>query len=456
MLKSINGSEYYNTSTAIFFNVGGLSFRCRLTTLLTKKPKGRLGIFASYNHEERLKFCDGYIISTNEYYFERSAKLFDIIYKYYVQGTLHKPLDLCEEEFISELEYWEIPFTEIDGCCYNLLKINSTYHFNEPNKTEIDKEIYEKNENNITFKQKIREICEGDGSYISITFIFISILFVMASVLSLILGSVRELQVPMILLNKSEIQIPYDDIKKFKNVYWEPHPFFIITENICIFWFTFEYLLRFIVADNRIHFMSNILNFVDLISIFPFYLELSLSLLDFDVSNFTDIKGAFLIVRIMRVLRVVRILKLGRYSSGMRTFALTLKSSAKQLGMMGMVLTTAVIFFSTLVYFVEKDELNTPFTSIPAAFWWSIVSLTTVGYGDVIPVTVAGKLIASGAIISGVLVLALPITIIVDNFMKVTSDISPSLLYGSNQYTSTISYTPGFKCNERKEPKEEK
>lgn len=72
----------------------------------------------------------------------------------------------------------------------------------------------------------------------------------------------------------------------------------------------------------------------------------------------------------MRVLRVVRILKLGRYSSGMRTFALTLRSSARQLGMMGMVLLTGVIFFSTLLYFVEKDEPHTPFTSIPAAFWW--------------------------------------------------------------------------------------
>ncbi|PIO53254.1 hypothetical protein TELCIR_25418, partial [Teladorsagia circumcincta] len=78
---------------------------------------------------------------------------------------------------------------------------------------------------------------------------------------------------------------------------------------------------------------------------------------------------ALLVVRVLRVLRVVRILKLGRYSSGMRTFALTLRSSARQLGMMGMVLSTGVVFFSTLLYFVEKDEVDTPFTSIPAAFW---------------------------------------------------------------------------------------
>uniref|UniRef100_A0A0N4Z3W7 BTB domain-containing protein n=1 Tax=Parastrongyloides trichosuri TaxID=131310 RepID=A0A0N4Z3W7_PARTI len=421
MLKPMYGDEDNLTST-IRFNVGGISFRCRLITLLSKKPKGRLGLFASYTHEERLKCCDGFISSNNEYYFERSAKLFDIIYKYYVQGTLHKPLDLCEEEFISELEYWQIPNTEVDACCYNLLKINNIYHFNENNAKQNSENMNDEIRNNLTCRQKIQAFCEGDGSCLSTVFIFISILFVMASVLSLILGSVRELQVPMVIKNKTEIRISVEEINNYENVYWEPHPFFLITEHICILWFTFEFLLRFSVANNRLQFVCSLLNFVDLISIIPFYLELCLSICGFDVSNFTDIKGAFLVVRIMRVLRVVRILKLGRYSSGMRTFALTLKSSARQLGMMGMVLSTAVIFFSTLVYFVEKDEANTPFTSIPAAFWWSIVSLTTVGYGDVIPVTTAGKLIASGAIISGVLVLALPITIIVDNFMKVTSE----------------------------------
>ncbi|GMT35105.1 hypothetical protein PFISCL1PPCAC_26402, partial [Pristionchus fissidentatus] len=181
-----------------------------------------------------------------------------------------------------------------------------------------------------------------------------------------------------------------------------------------------RYILRICVAPSRIHFLCGIMNIVDLIAIVPFYLEMGLALIGIDIASLSDIKGALLVVRVLRVLRVVRILKLGRYSSGMRTFALTLKSSARQLGMMGMVLSTGVVFFSTLLYFVEKDEKDTPFTSIPAAFWWAIVTMTTVGYGDCVPVTIPGKLIASGAIISGVLVLALPITIIVDNFMKVS------------------------------------
>ncbi|KAH7673087.1 KVS-1 protein, partial [Aphelenchoides avenae] len=204
------------------------------------------------------------------------------------------------------------------------------------------------------------------------------------------------------------------------DVIWEPHPSFVYLETVCVVWFTIEYVLRFTVAPIRCRFIFELLNIVDLIAILPFYLEIFLGMFGFDVASLSDIKGAFLIVRILRVLRVVRILKLGRYSAGMRTFALTLRSSARQLGMMGMVLFTGVIFFGTLMYYVEKDEPDTPFTSIPATFWWAIVTMSTVGYGDCTPATIPGKLIASGAILCGVLVLALPITIIVDNFMKVS------------------------------------
>ncbi|VDL71222.1 unnamed protein product [Nippostrongylus brasiliensis] len=79
------------------------------------------------------------------------------------------------------------------------------------------------------------------------------------------------------------------------------------------------------------------------------------------------IVGAFLVIRILRVLRVIRVLKLGRYSSGLQMFGKTLKASFRQLGMMAMVVLTGVIFFSTLVYFLEKDEPGSQFYSIPAA-----------------------------------------------------------------------------------------
>uniref|UniRef100_A0AC34FQW0 BTB domain-containing protein n=1 Tax=Panagrolaimus sp. ES5 TaxID=591445 RepID=A0AC34FQW0_9BILA len=369
--------------------------------------------------------CDAYFVETNEYFFERAPKLFAAIYKYYSTGALHRPLDVCEVEFYTELVYWNISEDQISPCCWPRQS-----HLSD-SQEDLSITSKKRSDENLTLRERIYQFTEGDGSYTSLIFTSLSIGFVLISVLGLVLGSIHEFQVQI--HKKANISKRYNDSDPLSPstspspsadiIMFEPHPFFDYLETTCIIWFTIEYLLRIFVAPKRISFVFELLNIVDLIAILPFYLELSLTIFGFDSSSLADIKGAFLVVRILRVLRVVRILKLGRYSSGMRTFALTLRSSARQLGMMGMVLFTGVIFFSTLIYYVEKDELHTPFTSIPSAFWFVLVTMTTVG--DSVPVTTAGKLIASGAIVSGVLVLALPITIIVDNFMKVSGNHQP-------------------------------
>lgn len=79
--------------------------------------------------------------------------------------------------------------------------------------------------------------------------------------------------------------------KKFIEIIWEPHPIFEYIEIVCIIWFTIEYFLRFCVAPNRLTFSFEVLNIVDLIAILPFYLEIILALLGFDVASLNDIKG---------------------------------------------------------------------------------------------------------------------------------------------------------------------
>ncbi|KAI6226120.1 hypothetical protein M3Y99_01328500 [Aphelenchoides fujianensis] len=402
-------------------NVGGSSYRLRTATIRRGVADSRLAHFAAQTHENRLRLCDAYFEATNEYFYERSAKLFDCVYKLYASGQLHRPLDVCESEFLSELQFWRIPESLIATCC-------------QPQYEPIDESLEDltaakKRLQDETMRERLYRFCEGDGTTASTIFAGISICFVLISVGGLVLGSIEEFQIPYERVDNQMVVV--QNVSKAKTppgITWEPHHFFAVLETVCIAWFTLEYALRLVVAPDRGQFMRGVLNVVDLLAIFPFYLELVLTIFGFNLDSLSDIKGAFLVVRIMRVLRVVRILKLSRYSTGMRTFALTLKNSARQLGMMGMVLFTGVVFFSTLLYFVEKDEPESPFTSIPTAFWWAIVTMSTVGYGDQIPRTVLGKVIASGAILSGVLVLALPITIIVDQFMKVSGSVQSRAL----------------------------
>ncbi|CAD5212468.1 unnamed protein product [Bursaphelenchus okinawaensis] len=397
----------------ICLNVGGQSFRCRVATLRAKCPDAKLGLFVGQSHENRLRLCDGYFTATNEYFFERPGKLFESIYTYYVTSELHRPSDICESEFLAELHFWRVSESKVAPCCWPKY---------DPIDESVDDLLARKRSPDESIRQRLHRFCEGDGTMVSTLFTFASICFVLVSVLGLVLGSIEDFQHPYEKVGNKSVLYTGTVSKATSppSITWEPHPIFTAVETTCIIWFTIEYFLRLIVAPNRLVFTTGLLNVVDLIAILPFYMELFLKMCGFDVDSLSDIKGAFLVVRIMRVLRVVRILKLSRYSTGMKTFALTLRSSARQLGMMGMVLFTGVIFFSTLLYFVEKDEPGSPFTSIPSAFWWAIVTMSTVGYGDQIPKTILGKTIASGAILSGVLVLALPITIIVDNFMKVS------------------------------------
>ncbi|KDO24717.1 hypothetical protein SPRG_10251 [Saprolegnia parasitica CBS 223.65] len=150
------------------------------------------------------------------------------------------------------------------------------------------------------------------------------------------------------------------------------------------------------------------------------------------------------VIRIMRLLRVARILKLSRYTSSIQTFMRAMALSAKPLFMLLFLMAIAMMVFSSAVYFAEYTESGcrlaqyskvcspnqvplppdpccdpNPFYSIAASFWWCIVSMTTVGYGDDVPVTPLGKLIASFTMMSGMLILALPISVIGSNFQQV-------------------------------------
>merc|ERR1719352_918029 len=146
------------------------------------------------------------------------------------------------------------------------------------------------------------------------------------------------------------------------------------------------------------------MNVIDVLAILPYYLDLFMSAedepklptdMDFDGSGaevveeeeeeeggFADIQR---LMRVFSILKILRVIKIARHSTGIQSIAFTLKHSYKELGLLMLFLAMGVLIFSSLCYFCEKDMEDTGFTSIPASFWWAIITMTTVGYGDISP-----------------------------------------------------------------------
>ncbi len=191
-------------------------------------------------------------------------------------------------------------------------------------------------------------------------------------------------------------------------------PYFDLFNLVSVAIFTIEYVLRVWSSveiptlkkqrplQARLHFAMRPLLIIDLIAILPFYLSF---LVPIDL-------------RVLRVLRLFRFFKLARYSPALQTLARVLQAEFRALLGALLVMVSLLLFASTGIYFLERDIQPEAFGSIPAAAWWALATLTTVGYGDVVPITGLGKIFGGMIMVFGLAMFALPIAIIATGFSQ--------------------------------------
>jgi len=409
----------------IVINVSGMRFHTRRSTL-ERYPQTLLG-----DRRKRRRYYDS---ERRELFFDRNRPSFDaVLYYYQSGGRLRRPLAVHPDIFIEELEFYQFDEEVIE-------RFRRLEGYWDPS-WEAPAPRMPRNE----FQKRVWLLVEYPESSVaarviaitSIVVILLSIVIFCVETLpqfrririvndtldvddvvvdssdnettttTTAFGSTCTTAVEMAALGRFEI----DDRPSFGE------PFFVL-ETACIVWFALELAVRFAFCPDHIAFFRDIMNVIDFLAIMPYFISLVTYAVG-DAWELSSQPSSFAILRVIRLVRVFRIFKLSRYSKGLQILGLTIRASLRELGLLIFFLIICVVLFSSAVYFAEADlqaEGLSHFTSIPDAFWWAVVTMTTVGYGDMRPVGPWGKLVGSLCAIAGVLTIALPVPVIVSNF----------------------------------------
>ncbi|KAG2460013.1 KCNC2 protein, partial [Polypterus senegalus] len=298
-----------------------------------------------------------------------------------------------------------------------------TFHLDIPNKEfEGVWLILDENEDGqLDYGEFIRgivgEMSEYRKSFVRKFIAFASLFFILVSITTFCLETHEAFNT---VINKTELIRNGSIMEMSTQFEIETDPVLTYIEGVCVLWFTFEFLVRIIFCPDKLEFVKNLLNIIDFVAILPFYLEVGLSGLSSKAAK--DVLG---FLRVVRFVRILRIFKLTRHFVGLRVLGHTLRASTNEFLLLIIFLALGVLIFATMIYYAERigaspsdptASHHTQFKNIPIGFWWAVVTMTTLGYGDMYPKTWSGMVVGALCALAGVLTIAMPVPVIVNNF----------------------------------------
>lgn len=353
---------------------------------------------------------------TEEYFFDRHRATFESIFNYYKYGgKLKRPPSVTDDIFLDELAFFEVEEHVIKA------------YKREEGYTETK---YEYPDNEVLAKiWALFEYPETSRAAFAIG--IISVIATLVSIVTFTLETLpkfktncteetydkyvklRSFNTSMRFHNLTNTTHGIDDsIFEQHDEPFDYRQFFFVIETICNIWFTFEAVVRYITCPNKLLFWKDVKNIIDIVAILPYYVALIQTM---NPDNKCDAGNDF---AFLRVIRLIRVFKLTKHSQGLQILLLTFQASMEGLTLFVLTLMVCILVFSSMIYFCEIDEPDTQITSIPGGFWWAVITMCTVGYGDVVPVGTYGKMVGTICALSGVLTLAIPVPIITENFNK--------------------------------------
>ena len=239
-----------------------------------------------------------------------------------------------------------------------------------------------KDNNTKSFKQKVHEIIFEADTTNGKLFDVILLVAILLSIIGVMLESVDEID------------------KKY-------HELIIAFEWGFTILFTIEYFFRIYAVNRPFKYIFSFMGIVDLLAIIPTYL-----IFIFPAAH------SLSVIRAIRLIRIFRIFKLSRYLRGAHTMQIALRSSRPKIIVFLLSIMLLVIILGTLMYIIENSVRTNGFENIPNSIYWSIITLTTVGYGNIVPMTILGKIVASFIMILGYGIIAVPTGIVTAEFSR--------------------------------------
>ncbi|KAK3577886.1 hypothetical protein CHS0354_014559 [Potamilus streckersoni] len=401
-----------HTQDIVTLNVGGVRHETKLSTL-QKWPNTRLHSIADTAKAS----------GKREFYFDRNPQIFVHILNYYRIGKLHIPSDICGPMAKAEIDYWGLDDKKIEQCCWvNYISYEDTMSMLQ--KFEMDEEARCKPayiDDHGSFWARTRPklwkaFLDPYTSKKAMIYAILSLIVVLVSITVFVMETLPGFWSVTEHSRSGSRNITSQDLREELEIFTDisPRDILLIIDNACNIFFFMEFIVKFIASPNRLKFFRSPSTFIEILALVPYYIGIMIVMLHPDpIVIFDFIRVLFA----TRVLRIFRIFVLVKHFLALKILMYTISASTKELLLLLMVFLIGVIIFSCIEYYMEMfSGIDTDIEHIPAAFWWAVVTMTTVGYGDIVPKSVLGRIVGACCAVSGVLVIALSVPVIVNNF----------------------------------------
>ncbi|KAJ7310404.1 hypothetical protein JRQ81_007318 [Phrynocephalus forsythii] len=392
----------------IVLNVGGVRYETYPGTLRAF-PGTKLCSLTEPQASEVFDYDPG----MKEFFLDRSAKLFGQVLGYCRTRHLHCPTDVCRAAFEEELAFWGIPLGQLLPCCWT--KLGEPEGPLEEGQTEEAQGGAEEEEEEEDCQVLLGQEEGRDGQRWALRRLQIWTLLEKPFSSRWALG----LALLSLLFNIGLIVILCEETFAFADYLnettsnahsaellpltkYQAMPHLLYLELVIILWFAAEFVLRLLLCPERKKFLRKPLHWVDFLALFPVLIQLSLrrgSGTDLHLAAWLDF------FRLLYVIKLLKIFRLVETPLMLRILPHMFRSLLRETLVLLIILAFEIIFAGVLFYYAESFE------DLPSSLWWAVITLTTVGYGDIHPTTALGQAVAAGTALCGVLTIILPIPI---------------------------------------------